>query len=117
MMSKKFLTLVSMIIVLTTLLTACGGAATTAPVAEPTKASAVEATKAPAVEATKAPAGAKVTLKVLGHQNPPMVDFLTSFNEKFQAKYPEITVDMSVVKANDLSKAKHTHLAANDHVP
>ena len=114
MMSKKFLTLVSMIIVLTTLLTACGGAATTAPVAEPTKASAVEATKAPAVEATKAPAGAKVTLKVLVHQNPPMVDFLTSFNEKFQAKYPEITVDMSVVNANDLSTVTQTRLAAND---
>ncbi len=108
MMSKKFLTLVSMIIVLTTLLTACGGAAA------PTTAPATEATKAPAVEATKAPAGAKATLKVLVHQNPPMVEFMTSFNEKFQAKYPEITVDMSVVNANDLSTVTQTRLAAND---
>ena len=116
MMSKKFLTLVSMIIVLTTLLTACGGAAapTTAPATEATKAPAMEATKAPAMEATKAPAGAKATLKVLVHQNPPMVEFMTSFNEKFQAKYPEITVDMSVVNANDLSTVTQTRLAAND---
>ena len=113
MMSKKFLTLVSMIIVLTTLLTACGGAATTAPAA-PTTAPATEATKAPVAEATKAPAGAKATLKVLVHQNPPMVEFMTSFNEKFQAKYPEITVDMSVVNANDLSTVTQTRLAAND---
>jgi len=112
-MSKKFLTIVSMIIVLTTLLTACGGAATTAPAA-PTKAAATDATKAPPMEATKAPVGAKATLKVLVHQNPPMVEFMTSFNEKFQAKYPEITVDMSVVNANDLSTVTQTRLAAND---
>jgi len=56
----------------------------------------------------------KVTLRVLIHQNPPMVDFMTKFNDKFQAKYPDITVDMSVVNANDLSTTTQTRLTAND---
>lgn len=102
-MSKKILTLVSMILVLTTLLTACGGAATPAPAT----------TQAP-TEPTKAPEAANVTLKVLVHQNPPMVDFMNAFNEKFHAKYPNITIDMSVVNANDLSTVTQTRLAAND---
>lgn len=110
-MSKKALTLVSMMLVLATLLTACGGAATPAP-ATP---AAAEPTKAPvAAEPTKAPVEAKVTLKVLVHQNPPMVEFMNTFNEKFQAKYPNITVDMSVVNANDLSTVTQTRLTAND---
>ena len=102
-MSKKILTLVSMILVLTTLLTACGGAATPTPAT----------TQAP-TEPTKAPEAANVTLKVLVHQNPPMVDFMNAFNEKFHAKYPNITIDMSVVNANDLSTVTQTRLAAND---
>ncbi len=45
----------------------------------------------------------KATLKILAHQNPPMVEFMTKFNQDFMAKYPNVTVDMSVVNANDLS--------------
>jgi raffinose/stachyose/melibiose transport system substrate-binding protein len=95
-----------MIVVLAMLLTACGGAATQAPAA----------TSAPAAKAqpTAAPAAAKVTLKVLVHQNPPMVEFMEAFNKKFQGKYPNITVDMSVVNANDLSTVTQTRLTAND---
>ena len=96
-MSKRMLTL-SALLVLITLLAACGGAAT----------------PAPAAPAAPAAADAKVTLKVLVHQNPPMVEFMTAFNEKFQAKYPNITVDMSVVNANDLSTVTQTRLTAND---
>lgn len=105
-MSKKVLTLVSMILVLATVLSACGGAATPAPAAP----------KAPAAAAqpTAAPAAAKVTLRVLVHQNPPMVEFMNTFNQKFQTKYPNITVDMSVVNANDLSTVTQTRLTAND---
>ncbi len=98
-MSKKALFLVSMVLVLTTLLAACGGGATPAPAAP---------------GSAQAPAEAKVTLKVLVHQNPPMVEFMNTFNEKFQAKYPNITVDMSVVNANDLSTVTQTRLTAND---
>lgn len=106
-MSKKTLALVGLIITLSLVLSACGGgAATQAPA--PTAPPAADATKAPPAPAQK------VTLKVLVHQNPPMVEFMNTFNEKFQAKYPDITVDMSVVNANDLSTVTQTRLTAND---
>jgi raffinose/stachyose/melibiose transport system substrate-binding protein len=55
-----------------------------------------------------------VTLTVLIHQNPPLVDFMNEFNTKFQEKYPNITVDMAVVNNNDLSTTTQTRLSAND---
>ena len=107
-MSRKVLTLVSMIFVLAMLLSACGGGSQ--PAAAPTQAPA-----AGQAQPTQAPAaGEKATLKVLVHQNPPMVEFMNTFNEKFQAKYPNLTVDMSVVNANDLSTVTQTRLTAND---
>lgn len=107
-MSRKVLTLVSMIFVLAMLLSACGGGSQ--PAAAPTQAPA-----AAQAQPTQAPAaGEKATLKVLVHQNPPMVEFMNTFNEKFQAKYPNLTVDMSVVNANDLSTVTQTRLTAND---
>lgn len=61
------------------------------------------------------PASAQgTTLRVLIHQNPPMVDFMNTFNEQFQQNHPDITVDMSVVNANDLSTVTQTRLSAND---
>jgi raffinose/stachyose/melibiose transport system substrate-binding protein len=59
-------------------------------------------------------ADAKVTLRVLVHQNPPMVAFMDAFNTKFMEMYPNVTVDMSVVNANDLSTVTQTRLTAND---
>ncbi|MBX3080918.1 MAG: extracellular solute-binding protein [Anaerolineae bacterium] len=55
-----------------------------------------------------------VTLRVLVHQNPPMVDFMNTFNAKFMEKHPEITVDMAVVGAGDLATVTQTRLTAND---
>jgi len=43
-----------------------------------------------------------------------MVEFMETFNEQFQAENPNITVDMSVVNANDLSTVTQTRLNAND---
>ncbi len=106
-MTKKALTLVSMILVLATVLSACGGSATPAPAAAPAGGAEPAAPAAPAADA-------KVTLKVLVHQNPPMVEFMEAFNQTFQTKYPNITVDMSVVNANDLSTVTQTRLTAND---
>lgn len=61
------------------------------------------------------PAAAQTTtLRVLVHQNPPMVEFMESFNQKFQEAHPEIVIDMSVVNANDLSTVTQTRLSAND---
>lgn len=54
------------------------------------------------------------TLRVLVHQNPPMVEFMEAFNQQFQENHPEIVVDMSVVNANDLSTVTQTRLSAND---
>ncbi len=101
---RKLFVVLSILVAFTMMLTACGPA--------PTQAPAGGATSAPV--ATKAPAAAPVTLRVLIHQNPPMVDFMNSFDEKFQAKYPNITVDLAVVNANDLSTTTQTRLTAND---
>jgi raffinose/stachyose/melibiose transport system substrate-binding protein len=59
-------------------------------------------------------ATAQNTLRVLVHQNPPMVEFMEAFNQQFQERHPEITIDMSVVNANDLSIVTQTRLSAND---
>jgi raffinose/stachyose/melibiose transport system substrate-binding protein len=91
------------------LISACG--ATEEPAAQPTQA---PESGGEAAQPTEAPAAEEVTLRVLVHQNPPMVEFMDSFNEAFQAKYPNITVDMSVVNANDLSTVTQTRLNAND---
>ena len=105
-MYKRSSVFIGVMVVLALLLAACGGSAAPAP------SSSGGATAAPAAQAPAA--GEKVTLKVLIHQNPPMVDFMNKFNEQFQAKYPNITVDMSVVNANDLSTVTQTRLTAND---
>lgn len=55
-----------------------------------------------------------VTLRVLIHQNPPMVEFMNQFNAQFMADHPNITVDMAVVNANELATVTQTRLAAND---
>ena len=55
-----------------------------------------------------------VTLRVLVHQNPPMVEFMESFNDQFEADNPHISVDMSIVEAGELSIATQTRLSADD---
>ncbi|NCP87428.1 MAG: hypothetical protein CO094_04400 [Anaerolineae bacterium CG_4_9_14_3_um_filter_57_17] len=102
-MSKKMFSLLSLLVVFATLLAACGAPAT--PAAAPVEGNATEAPAQPAE---------KVTLRVLVHQNPPMVTFMEQFNAKFQEAHPNITVDMSVVNANDLSTVSQTRLSAND---
>jgi len=88
---RKIMMFVSIIVALSMLLSACG-------------------TPAPEAPGATAP----VTLKVLIHQNPPMVAFMETFNKKFQTAHPNVTVDMSVVNASDLSTVTQTRLTAND---
>ncbi len=95
-MKKKLFLIFSFLMTIAMLLAACGGGA------------------APEAPAAGEPAGEPVTLRVLVHQNPPMVEFMESFNESFEAAHPNITVDMSVVNANDLSTVTQTRLTAND---
>jgi raffinose/stachyose/melibiose transport system substrate-binding protein len=112
-MKSKWFGLMSMLLVAILLISACGAAEE--PAAPPTEAPAAPAAEDEPTEAPAAPAaGEEVTLKVLVHQNPPMVEFMETFNEQFQAENPNITVDMSVVNANDLSTVTQTRLNAND---
>lgn len=99
-MRKFFMHTVIVVVFMSILLSACAGPSTPTPSGE-------QATQAP-------PAAQKVTLRVLVHQNPPMVEYMTKFNDEFTAKHPNITVDMSVVNANDLSTVTQTRLTAND---
>lgn len=55
-----------------------------------------------------------VTLRVLVHQNPPMVEFMEAFNASFSEANPNITIEMSVVNANDLGTVTQTRLSAGD---
>jgi raffinose/stachyose/melibiose transport system substrate-binding protein len=90
------------------LLVACGGSA------EPTQTTAGGSAQEGAATTPAGKPAEPVTLRVLIHQNPPMVAFVEAFNAQFQAKYPNVTVDMSVVNANDLSTVTQTRLTAND---
>lgn len=55
-----------------------------------------------------------ITLRVLVHQNPPMVEFIEQFNAQFTEANPNITIDLSVVNANDLATVTQTRLSAGD---
>lgn len=55
-----------------------------------------------------------VTLRVLIHQHPPLVEYMEDFNARFEEANPGITVNMSVVNANDLSTVTQTRLSAGD---
>lgn len=56
----------------------------------------------------------EVTLRVLVHQNPPMTEFLESFHDEFEEANPHISVDLSIVNADELSTVTQTRLTAND---
>lgn len=98
-MSKKLLVILSILMVVSMVLAACSSS---------------PATPMTGGDAVPAQPTQKVTLRVLVHQNPPMVAFMEEFNKKFSEKYPNITIDMSVVNANDLSTVSQTRLSAND---
>lgn len=104
-MRKFWLTTALLVVIMSLLLSACQ------PAAAPTEAPGAEQ---PGSGEQPAQPAENVTLRVLVHQNPPMVEFMDNFNKKFEEKYPNVTVDMSVVNANDLSTVTQTRLTAND---
>lgn len=97
MKKLSLITLFSMLVIASLLLAACGSGGTE--------------TSQPA---TGTDGARPVTLRVLVHQNPPMVEFMQAFNDKFRAEYPNVTINMSVVNANDLSTVTQTRLTAKD---
>jgi raffinose/stachyose/melibiose transport system substrate-binding protein len=52
------------------------------------------------------------TLRVLIHQNPPGVEFMENFNSEFEAANPGVTIDLSVVNADDIPTVNQTRLNA-----
>jgi raffinose/stachyose/melibiose transport system substrate-binding protein len=65
-------------------------------------------------EEAAADSGEAVTLRVLVHQNPPMVEFFENFNAEFEAANPGVSIDMTVVNAGDLGVSNQTRLTAQD---
>lgn len=55
-----------------------------------------------------------VTLRVLVHQNPPMIEYMEEFNAAFEEANPNISIDMSIVDAQELSTVTQTRLTAGD---
>ncbi|HSL75264.1 MAG TPA: hypothetical protein VK853_12385, partial [Ilumatobacteraceae bacterium] len=54
------------------------------------------------------------TLRVLIHQNPPGVEFMENFNDEFEAANPGVTIDMTIVNADDIPTVNQTRLNAGD---
>jgi raffinose/stachyose/melibiose transport system substrate-binding protein len=98
--------LLALFVVLALVTAACGGGEE----AEDTT------TTAASGDTTTTAAGPTIegTLKVLVHQNPPMVAFMEDFNETFEGMYPDVEVEMSVVNTNELASITNARLTAND---
>ncbi|MDX1691711.1 MAG: extracellular solute-binding protein [Acidimicrobiia bacterium] len=73
-----------------------------------------ESTTTTAAPTTTAAAGLEGTLKVLLHQNPPLVEYMEGFNERFEAANPGVEIEMEVVSAADQATAIQTRLTANE---
>ena len=120
MKAKKWIAPVA---VLALLAAACGGSDDDAgssaaePAAESSEQSEEPAGEEPAGEepAAEEPAAAlEGTLRVLIHQNPSGVEFFEQFNEEFEAANPGVSIDLSVVNADDLPTVNQTRLTASD---
>lgn len=116
---KKTRSLFALLVVFAMVAVACGGDGDTATTETTTAGTdATETTEATTdadvTDETMAEVAEDLTLRVLVHQNPPMVEFMETFNEQFQAQYPNVTVDMAVVSADDLSTITQTRLTAGD---
>ncbi len=107
---------------------ACGGDDDSAdePTAEETAAGESTADESTADESTAdestadestaegAASGMEGTLRVLIHQNPPGVEFIENFNAEFEAANPGVSVDMTIVNADDIPTSNQTRLTAKD---
>ena len=58
--------------------------------------------------------GLEGTLRVLVHSQEPMTGWVESFSDDFETTNPGVTVDVSVVSADDLATVTQTRLSAND---
>lgn len=109
-MRSKWFSLFGLLLVVLLVISACG--AKPAPTEPPPYVA--QPTAPPPPTEPPPPAAEPVTLRVLIHQHPPLVEYMDTFNEQFEAAYPNVTVDMSVVNAADLQTVTQTRLTAND---
>jgi raffinose/stachyose/melibiose transport system substrate-binding protein len=58
--------------------------------------------------------GLEGNLRVLVHSQEPMTGWVESFSDDFETQNPGVTVDVSVVSADDLATVTQTRLSAND---
>lgn len=117
MKKSRLFIVFSFLVIFAMIAVACGGSAEPAAPESDTSAPAGETApeeEAAAPEEAAAAQGEPVTLRVLTWQNPPMVAFMETFIDQFEANHPNITVDYSVVNANDLATIQQTRLTAND---
>ena len=111
-MKTKQWSFLILVVVLAMVLAACGGDDDST---DTTAADGTDTTAADGTDTTVAGGdGEDLTLRVLVHQNPPMVEFMEAFNASFQEANPNVTVDMSVVETGDLATVTQTRLSAND---
>ena len=95
-MSRKLYTLLSLVLILTFALAACGAPATQATPAAteaPASTEAPAATEAPG--ATEAPAGEPVTLSVFANRVGTQAELLEQLARKFEQENPDIKVEIS----------------------
>jgi raffinose/stachyose/melibiose transport system substrate-binding protein len=109
---SKLFYLLSLLLIAVFVLAACGGGSE--PAAPADEAAPAEESVPAEEEAAPAEEMEPVTLRLLTWQHPPTVEFLEGFVEEFEAAHPNITVDWSIVNANDLPTTQQTRLTAND---
>ena len=103
-------TLLAMLVAIALLAAACGSDDESA-----TQETADESTGQEATDESTEPEPAEdITLRVLIHQNPPMVAFMEDFNDRFEADNPNIEIDLSIVSADDLGVSNQTRLTEKD---
>lgn len=75
-----------------------------------------DTTAAPTATTTTAAAGGGVEgeVKVLLHQNPPLVAYMEGFNSRFKEANPGATVSMEIVNSDDMATAIQTRLTAGE---
>ncbi len=110
-MKKIFnIRLLAVLLAMSMVAAACGGDDGSS---ETTAAGSTETTEAGTTDTTAAPVD-DVTLSVLIHSQEPMTSFVQTFSRNFEESHPGVTVDVSVVSADDLATVTQTRLSAND---
>jgi raffinose/stachyose/melibiose transport system substrate-binding protein len=118
---RRGLSLFALLLAFSLVVAACGdddasetSETTAAETTETTTAASTETTAAETTETTAAAAGIEGEIKVLLHQNPPLVEYMEDFNSRFEDANPGVTVSMEIVNSQDMPTAIQTRLTAGE---